>query len=126
LANNPASGTFYDPGKTGSRLSSLGVHEHWNNPTDKQYSRNLGTGTGIELVALTATRPAPQLVIRKADNQVVISWQASLTNCQLQSAAQLGPTTTWSNVNTTPVRVQDRSTVTNPITEASHFYRVVR
>jgi len=26
------------------------VHEHWNNPVDKQYSRNLGTGDGIELV----------------------------------------------------------------------------
>jgi hypothetical protein len=27
------------------------VHEHWNNPIDKQYSRNLDpNGTGIELV----------------------------------------------------------------------------
>jgi hypothetical protein len=126
LANNPASGTFYDPGKTGSRLSSLGVHEHWNNPIDKQYSRNLGTGAGIELVALTAARPAPQLAIRMDRNQAVLSWQASLTNCQLQCATQLGPTMTWSNVNTTPVRVQDRSTVTNPSTGASQFYRVAR
>jgi hypothetical protein len=30
-------------------LSSLGVFEHWNNPTDKQYSRNLGKNGGIEL-----------------------------------------------------------------------------
>jgi hypothetical protein len=29
---------------------SLGVHEHWNNPQDKQYSRNLDAkGSGIEL-----------------------------------------------------------------------------
>jgi hypothetical protein len=48
-ANNPPSGTFYTPNKDGIRLSSLGVHEHWNNPTDKQYTRNLGTGNGIEL-----------------------------------------------------------------------------
>jgi hypothetical protein len=48
-ANNPPSGTFYAPNKDGIRLSSLGVHEHWNNPTDKQYTRNLGTGNGIEL-----------------------------------------------------------------------------
>jgi hypothetical protein len=27
------------------------VHEHWNNPKDKQYSRNLGKKDGIELVA---------------------------------------------------------------------------
>jgi len=32
------------------RLESLGVHEHWNNANDKQYSRNLGAGNGIELV----------------------------------------------------------------------------
>jgi hypothetical protein len=55
LAHNPPSGTFYDPDHKGNvtRLKSLGVYEHWNNPTDKQYSRNLGTGKGIELVKLT-------------------------------------------------------------------------
>lgn len=40
----------YDPENDGSVIASLGVHEHWNNPEDKQYSRNLGTGEGIELV----------------------------------------------------------------------------
>jgi hypothetical protein len=52
LANNPPSGTVYQP--DGVRLESLGVHEHWNNAKDKQYSRNLGTGQGIELVSLPA------------------------------------------------------------------------
>jgi gluconolactonase len=54
--DKPASGTFYDPDHSGNikRLASLGVHEHWNNPKDKKYSRNLGTGKGIELVAVTA------------------------------------------------------------------------
>jgi hypothetical protein len=51
-ANDPPSGTVYAPDAAGSRLTSLGVHEHWNNATDRKYSRNLGpTGTGIELVA---------------------------------------------------------------------------
>lgn len=54
-ADNPPSGTFYDPNGDGIRLQSLGVHEHWNNSTDKQYSRNLGTGDGIELVKLNST-----------------------------------------------------------------------
>jgi hypothetical protein len=48
-ADNPPSGTIYAPNWEGRRLSSLGVHEHWNNPVDKKYSRNLGTGNGIEL-----------------------------------------------------------------------------
>lgn len=49
-ANNSPSGTVYDPENDGIPLKSLGVHEHWNNSTDKQYSRNLGTGEGIELI----------------------------------------------------------------------------
>ncbi len=39
----------YDPNDNGEILKSLGVHEHWNNQTDKQYSRNLGENEGIEL-----------------------------------------------------------------------------
>lgn len=49
-ADAPASGTLYDPDHAGVALASLGVHEHWNNAVDKQYSRNLGTGVGIELI----------------------------------------------------------------------------
>jgi len=51
LAGNPPSKTVYDPDGGGTRLSSLGVHEHWNNPAEKKYSRNLGKAEGIELVA---------------------------------------------------------------------------
>ncbi len=51
-ANAPDSGTFYDPDKDANAMESLGVHEHWNNSTDKQYSRNLGTADGIELIKL--------------------------------------------------------------------------
>ena len=47
LAGNPPSGTIYQP--DGIRLTSLGVHEHWNNPKEMKYSRNLGSGKGIEL-----------------------------------------------------------------------------
>ena len=54
LANDPPSGTFYDPDHATAtkRLRSLGVHEHWNDPQERKYSRNLGTGEGIELVSL--------------------------------------------------------------------------
>lgn len=51
MAGNPPSGTVYDPDGAGTRLSSLGVHEHWNNAAEKKYSRNLGKSEGIELVA---------------------------------------------------------------------------
>lgn len=49
-AGDPPSVTFYDPEHDGSGLESLGVHEHWNNPSDKAYSRNLGLQEGIELI----------------------------------------------------------------------------
>src|ERR1700757_17723 len=49
LANDPPSKTFYDPERDGIRCRSLGVHEHWNNGTEKKYSGNLGKASGIEL-----------------------------------------------------------------------------
>jgi uncharacterized protein (DUF362 family) len=50
LANNPPSGVFYTPNGDHIQAQSLGVHEHWNNLVEKQYTRNLGTGAGIELL----------------------------------------------------------------------------
>lgn len=41
----------YDPEQDGSILGSLGTHEHWNDTINKQYSRNLGTGNGIDLMS---------------------------------------------------------------------------
>jgi hypothetical protein len=52
-------GFVYDPDNSGIPLPSLGVHEHWNNPDDKQYSRNLGRNRGIELVYI------PENLVRK-------------------------------------------------------------
>ncbi len=51
LAGDPSSEMFYDPENDGVSMGSLGVHEHWNNSDDKQYSRNLGSGEGIELIS---------------------------------------------------------------------------
>ncbi|HNW49882.1 MAG TPA: DUF362 domain-containing protein [Prolixibacteraceae bacterium] len=46
-------GIKYDPEGDGITIKSLGVYEHWDNATDKKYSKNLGTGNGIELVKIT-------------------------------------------------------------------------
>jgi hypothetical protein len=50
LVRDPPSDANYDPNHDGGLTESLGVHEHWNDANNKQYSRNLGTGNGIELV----------------------------------------------------------------------------
>ena len=49
LVKNAPSCTVYTD-SFGKVITNLGVHEHWINPTDKQYSRNLGKNEGIELV----------------------------------------------------------------------------
>ena len=53
--SNWPEGIIYDPDGSGNSIPSLGVHEHWNNPIDKQYSVNLGTGKGIELISIPNT-----------------------------------------------------------------------
>lgn len=55
-SNWPA-GIAYDPNTPNhsSPVASLGVHEHWNNSEQKQYSRNLGENKGIELVGVPST-----------------------------------------------------------------------
>ena len=52
LIEDPPSKTKYMP--SGVPVKSLGVHEHWNNPVEKKYSRNLGKKEGIELLQLKA------------------------------------------------------------------------
>lgn len=69
LANEPPSGKVYAPNGDGVPLPSLGVHEHWNNPVDKQYSGNLGKAGGIELVTpemVTAVEEAGVGVLPRA------------------------------------------------------------
>lgn len=51
LAATAPSGTVYLNGN-GDKVKNIGVHEHWNNAIDKQYSRNLGKEEGIELVRI--------------------------------------------------------------------------
>ena len=71
LADNPPSGIYYAPNGDGVRLASLGVHEHWNNPINKQYSRNLSTnGTGIELVPVHSETGIAVALVSPIDNAV--------------------------------------------------------
>jgi hypothetical protein len=63
-SSNWPAGVRYDPEGDGTVIGSLGVHEHWNNATAMQYSRNLGTGNGIELLKINvATAVAEEGVL---------------------------------------------------------------
>ncbi len=80
LADNPPSQAFYDPDNDGTRVQSLGTHEHWNNAVEKMYSRNLGTGDGIELIkdcsSVYLLSPDGGEVWQKGSSHR-ISWRAS-------------------------------------------------
>jgi hypothetical protein len=89
LADNPPSGAPYDPetaydrSVTQSDLESLGAHEHWNNAVEKKYTRNLGTGIGIELrivSSVVSDNPPPPptaptgLAATAGNEQVSLDW----------------------------------------------------
>lgn len=120
MATNPPSGTVYDPAKTGKALASLGVHDHWNNPIDKQYSRNLDpvNGTGIELVAINLP---PVVSIAPTQNKQVLSWQGF--GYELQTSTNLTAPSAWWTL-TTPPPAQGLNLYTNSGAEPMAFYRV--
>ena len=79
-SSNWPTGIQYDPENDGTVIGSLGTHEHWNNPVDKLYSRNLGTGEGIELIS-KYTPPFPvELISFTASvsmNKVFLNWETA-------------------------------------------------
>lgn len=126
LAENPISETFYDPEKDGSRMRSLGVHEHWNNPVDRQYGRNLGRTNGIELIYSRLAKTAPRLNMRRTDQGIVVSWPSSHTGYRLQSAIALSPSQSWGEVPEPPVLFQAQNVVSNPVSGEGRFYRLIK
>jgi hypothetical protein len=103
--------TQYDPENDGTPIpSSLGVHEHWNNAIDKQYSRNLGGDYGIELVkilpeivpAITITSPngGEDWYVGSDHN---ITWTSSSTsgNVQIEYSTNNGSSWTEEIASTT-------------------------
>jgi hypothetical protein len=125
-ADNPPSGTFYDPGSSGLRLASLGVHEHWNNPIDKQYSRNLGGTNGIELVYARVNKSAPSLAVARTGAGLALSWPASQAGFSLQYATNLTPPVSWSAVTDAPVGFQAQNVVSNDLSGGRRFYRLIK
>ena len=70
-------GLVYDPEDDGSPIGSLGIHEHWNNLEDKQYSRNLGYDYGIELISTDASQVGSAVIAREAGTVPVIDGEDS-------------------------------------------------
>ena len=107
-------------------MTSLGVHEHWNNPIDRQYSRNLGQTSGIELVYAKLAKTAPRLSLRQSGPGIAVSWPSSQTGYRLQSATLLTPLPNWTNVPEVPAWSQAQNVVSNDTSGESKFYRLIK
>jgi hypothetical protein len=100
---NWPTGIVYDPDNTGTPIGSLGTHEHWNNASAMQYSRNLSpTGTGIELIKTTETIGVDLI----ADQTVVAGGTVSFTVAatgmaplSYQWQREATGSSTWSNLS---------------------------
>ena len=108
------------------RLASLGVHEHWNNAVDKQYSRNLGLAEGIELVKLEASRPPALLTAQVNGGWLVLSWASSLTGYNLGQTPNLASPVAWSPVTNPPIFMQGLNVVSNRMDGTAGFFRLVQ
>ena len=91
-------GIIYDPDNSGKAISSLGIHEHWNNPVNKQYSRNLGKTYGIELISIPGTITGPGAPEMMAQVDAPVSKKEPVTTSQVKPANQAATEVKISNV----------------------------
>lgn len=82
-------GVVYDPDGDGILIPSLGVCEHWNDSLNKQYSRNLGTGEGIELVKAHEFNIGVQTLQNQIDFSVYPNPTTNFVNLSNQSNTEI-------------------------------------
>lgn len=91
-SDNWPEGIEYNPDGSGV-IASLGVHEHWNNPQEKNYTRNLGTGEGIELKQITGqlvSSPKPARISSISMNAYPNPFKNELTvSVNLEEASEI-------------------------------------
>lgn len=81
------SGVAYRPvPATNVYVGSLGTAEHWNDSTNKLYSRNLGTGSGIELLRMDASAGFSAAVVQPPSGSSFTQGVAIALRAQIDGA----------------------------------------
>jgi len=84
---------------------------------------NAGNGT---VFSITLPVTPPTLTITPAGTNVVLTWPTTPIGFTLQSTTNLGSNALWTTNFPSPVLVNGQSTVTNPVSGAHQFYRLVQ
>lgn len=77
----------------------------------------------INLQTLSAS--APQLSIARTGGNVILTWPTNATGFTLETTTNLFSPVTWTSNSTTPVVLNGQNTITNPITGAKQFFRLI-
>jgi hypothetical protein len=110
-------GIIYDPDNSGKAIPSLGIHEHWNNPVNKQYSRNLGRSYGIELISIPEKITGPNAPAMAAQSDIPAEEATAAIDKNIR---------TITSISTTDVKIT--SVVKRPLSEqikGKKFYAAV-
>lgn len=119
------SGTIYRP--DGTNISSLGVHEHWNNASEWKYSGNLG-GKGIELIRVESgvAPPAPTFAGIVVTNDTAVLTLATTPGSVYEvdfTDSLRDPA--WTPTAPPQTASGERLQIVDPVAKSSRFYRVV-
>ena len=109
---NWAAGITYDPEGDGTEMpASLGVHEHWNNPADKQYTKNLDptNGKGIELISITGTSGTTVKRMNRLANELKVYPNPCTIESELSYSLKQDATVEFSVLNLSGQKVQTLS-----------------
>ena len=97
---------------------SEGIHVITVTATD-----SLGLTNSASLTIYVLSQSPPVLAIQSTDNQVLLSWPASVTNYLLETSTSLMPAS-WSTVTNLPVAADITQTVTLNLSNTNRFFRL--
>jgi hypothetical protein len=88
----------------------------WTNP---DYEDSYGFTLGAPVFS------APSLQIQMSDNHAILMWPESADGFSLQTTTNLTDPNSWMTLTNVPVVVNSRNTITNPVSRATRFYRLI-